>query len=212
MNWIIRTLTCSVGKKLIMAVTGLSFCLFLVSHLAGNLTIFKGPKAFVSYAESLHSLGALILMAELGLLVLAVCHICFGIWLFIGNLTARPVGYAVKKNAGGRTLSSAIMPYTGLFLLVFIIIHLITFHFADRGGKDVYYLVHTTFTSPGYVIFYLIAMIAAAFHVKHGFWSAFQTIGANHPKYMPVIKKVGLVFSLLVGFGFGCLPIYLSLS
>ena len=101
------------------------------------------------------------------------------------------------------------MPYTGLFLLAFVIFHLINFHFVDKTNTTIYNIVSSAFDNPWYVFLYVIAMIVVAVHVSHGFWSAFQTLGADHPKYTPFIKGVGLLFSLFVGFGFGLIPIYL---
>lgn len=212
MSGFIKTLFSSIAKKQIMALTGLSFCAFLAIHLFGNLTIYRGEQSFNSYSDRLHSLGLLINAVEIGLLVLAVVHILLAALLYVENWRARPVRYVMKKNAGGRTISSTLMPYTGLYLLIFVIIHLLTFHFADRGDRGIFHLVERVFSSPGYVIFYVFSMIVAAFHVKHGFWSAFQTLGANHPKYMPLIRAVSLIFSFCVGAGFGFIPIYIMAS
>jgi succinate dehydrogenase cytochrome b subunit len=210
MNWFIGVFSSSIGKKQIMAATGLFFCLFLSTHLLGNLTIYGGMGMFNAYSEHLHAFGPIINVIELALLFFALLHISFGALLFFQNWRARPVRYQVKKNAGGRTLSSALMPYTGLYLLIYVILHLITFHFADRGGRTLYQLVADVFSRPEYVVFYTFSMVVAALHVKHGFWSAFQTIGADHPKYMPIIKGVGWILSLLVGVGFGSIPLIMS--
>jgi succinate dehydrogenase / fumarate reductase cytochrome b subunit len=104
------------------------------------------------------------------------------------------------------------MPYTGIVLLTFVIMHLINFHFVDKSNVTIYQIVSQTFESPLYVFIYIVAMIVMAVHVSHGFWSAFQTIGANHPKYMPLIMVLSIVFSLAVGFGFGLLPIYVHVA
>lgn len=207
MNWLVQSLFSSIGKKEVMAITGLVFCLFLATHLAGNLTVYGGQAMFNSYSERLHSFGLLVNIAEVGLLAFAVFHVVLAALLYIENLRARPVRYAVKKNAGGRTLSSILMPYTGLYLLMFVIIHLFTFHFVERGD-GIFGLVKETFSNPGYVIFYIFSMVVGALHVKHGLWSAFQTLGANHPKYMPCIEKLSLIFSLAVGVGFGSIPVF----
>lgn len=212
MNWLIRTLTLSIGKKAVMAATGLIFCSFLAVHLMGNLVIYGGKGAFNAYSERLHSLGPLINIMELGLLVCALIHISLGSLLFYENLRARPVRYVMKKNAGGRTWSSATMPYTGLYLLVFVVIHLFTFHFADRTDQTVFQIVASAFSNPGYVIFYIFSMVVVAFHARHGLWSAFQTLGANHPKYMPFFKGASLVFSLIVVAGFGSIPVFVLSS
>jgi len=212
MNWMIQTLWSSIGKKLLMALTGLSFCGFLVGHLAGNLTIYGGKEAFNSYAERLHALGPVLTLMEWGLLAFAVVHICTGLTLFYQNTRARSSRYAVNKKAGGRTLGSATMPYTGILLLGFVVLHLINFHFVDKTNTSIYQIVTQTFENPIYVIIYIVAMIVVGLHVSHGLWSAFQTIGASHVKYMPFIMALSIVFSLVVGFGFGIIPIYLSFA
>jgi len=212
MNWIIQTIWSSIGKKFLMALTGLAFCGFLAGHLAGNLTIFGGKDAFNSYAEHLHALGPVLTLVEWGLLIFAVVHVCTGLILFYQNLSARTSRYAVNKRAGGRTIGSITMPYTGILLLAFIIFHLINFHFVDKTHTTIYQIVAQAFASPLYVVIYMLAMIVAALHVSHGLWSAFQTIGANHKKYMPFIMALSIIFSLAVGFGFGIIPIYLSFT
>jgi len=211
MNWLTNTFGSSLGKKLMMAVTGLFFCVFLLLHLAGNLTIYMGKDVFNSYAQHLHSLGPLLTLAEWGLLIFAVTHISTGLLLFYQNFKARPTRYAVNKRAGGRTLGSATMPYTGVILLLFVIYHLFNFHFVDKTHTTIFQIVSTAFAQPSYVLIYTFAMIIAAVHVSHGFWSAFQTLGANHPKYTPLLRGLSLVFSLIVGIGFGFIPVYVSL-
>jgi succinate dehydrogenase cytochrome b subunit len=211
MNWFTNTLWTSVGKKLMMAITGLFFCIFLTVHLAGNLTIYAGKDAFNSYAEHLHALGPLVTAAEWGMLLFALIHVCTGLLLFYQNFKARPQRYAVNKRAGGRTLGSATMPYTGVILLLFVIYHLFNFHFVDKTHTTIFEIVSTAFSNPGYVFIYTAAMVIAAVHVSHGFWSAFQTLGASHPKYTPLLRGLSLVFSLIVGIGFGFIPVYVSL-
>ncbi len=212
MNWFFSTLTSSVGKKMLMSITGLGFCGFLAGHLGGNLTIYGGKEMFLSYAEHLHGLGFLLTLAEWGLLLFALVHILTGLTLFYQNYKARPVRYRVNKNGGGRTLGSSTMPYTGILLLAFVAFHLANFHFVDKTDTTIYAIVTEAFSNPLYVVLYIAAMVVAAVHVSHGFWSAFQTLGANHPKYMPLIQKVGLVFAVIVGIGFGVLPIFISIS
>jgi succinate dehydrogenase / fumarate reductase cytochrome b subunit len=211
MNWFTSLITSSIGKKLLMALTGFCFLGFIAIHLIGNLTIYGGKDFFLSYSEHLHSFGVILKIAELGLLFLAAIHICTGIVLFFKNLMARPKRYHIKKNAGGRTLSSATMPYTGLVLLVFVIYHLLDFHFVDKSDTTIYHIISNTFQNPLYAGIYVLAVIVAAIHIKHGFWSAFQTVGADHVKYTPLIKGISFVFSLIVGVGFGFIPIYMIL-
>ena len=209
MKWLTRAFSSSIGKKQIMAVTGLGFSLFVLTHLLGNLTVYRGREAFLSYVEGLHSLGALVSLAELGLVVFAVFHIGLGLLLFVQNLQARPLRYAVKKRAGGRTIGSITAPYTGFLILVFIIVHLSKFRFADKTITDDFIILSTTFTQIGYVLFYILGVVVVALHVSHGFWSGFQTIGLNHPKYMPLIRRFGTVLSVALGVGFASIPVYL---
>jgi succinate dehydrogenase / fumarate reductase, cytochrome b subunit len=202
----------SIGKKFLMAVTGLSLCGFLTIHLIGNLTAYAGKSIFNSYVEHLHSLGIIINIAELGLLILAVVHIFTGLLLFFQNIKARPVRYKMNKKAGGSTLSSSTMPYSGVLILSFVIIHLIGFFVLNRYNNDVFEILTITFLNPLFALIYVVAVVIAAIHIKHGFWSAFQTLGINHPKYTPVIEKFSFAFSSLVGIGLGFLPIYLMIT
>lgn len=210
MNWIVQTLSSSVGKKLLMAVTGLSFLGFLAGHLAGNLTVYAGADAFNAYAAKLQSLGPLLRVVEAVLIALFAVHVATGSLLFLQNLAARPNRYAVSRNPGGKTIGSATMPYTGLLILVFLVAHLINFTFVDKTGTTIFQIVTTAFQNPVYVGLYVLAMVVVALHVSHGFWSLFQTLGLNHPKYMPLISGAGIILSLVFGIGFGFLPIYFA--
>ena len=209
MSWLIQTFSSSIGKKLLMAFTGLSFIGFLVAHLAGNLTLYAGGAAFNAYAEKLHSLGPILTVFELGLLVFALIHVITGVTLFIQNLAARSVPYKIDNAVGGRTWGSVTMPYTGLIILGFVVFHLINFSFVDKTDRTIFEIVSAAFANPVYMIIYVLVMIVVALHVRHGFWSALQTLGANHPKYMPALMVLSVVAGLIVGFGFGLLPIYL---
>ena len=210
MNWVVRTLSTSVGKKQLMAVTGMLFLLFLTVHLIGNLTIYGGVPAFNAYVDKLHGLGALLAVAEVVMLLAVLIHITTAVILWFENRRARPVKYAVDKSGGGgRTLSSRTMPYTGLLILLFVVIHLTTASrfFTDRTAKTTFQILTEVFSHKGYIAFYLVSMVIVAFHVRHGLWSAFQTVGANQPKYMPFIQKLSIVFAVIVALGFGSLPI-----
>ncbi len=206
MNWVVRSMSTSVGKKQLVAITGLLFLLFLAVHLVGNLSIYRGKEAFVAYAEGLHALGGLLVVAEIGMLLSLIIHVTIGTILFFDNRRARPVKYAVDKTGGGgRTISSVTMPYTGLLILVFLAVHLATFshHIVDQTNRTVFQIAREIFGNWLFFAFYLIAMVVVAFHVRHGLWSAFQTLGANHPKYMAWIEKLSIVFAIIVGVGFG---------
>jgi succinate dehydrogenase / fumarate reductase cytochrome b subunit len=213
MNWLVKTFMSSIGKKQIMAVTGLFFCLFITVHLIGNLTIYAGKESFLSYVDHLHSVEALVTLAEFGLIFFAVLHIGMGLYLFVKNRMARPVAYAVDKSAGGRTIGSRTAPYTGALILVFVITHLIKFRFVDKMTINDFTILSNTFGDFNFwTVFYVVGVTIVAVHVSHGFWSLFQTLGLSHPKYMPVVERLAVVFSLIIGIGFASIPVFLFLS
>jgi succinate dehydrogenase / fumarate reductase, cytochrome b subunit len=209
MNWVRQTFSTSVGKKQLMAATGLLFLLFLATHLLGNLSIYGGPAAFIDYAVHLHALGKLLVVAEVGMAVALIIHVGAAAVLFLENRRARPVRYTADRSAGGRTLSSQTMPYTGLLILGFIGVHLATFshHIVDQTTRNIFQIAVAVFSQKIYLVIYLLGVILVAFHVRHGLWSALQTVGASHPKYTPFIHKLSIVFALIVGVGFGSLPL-----
>jgi succinate dehydrogenase / fumarate reductase cytochrome b subunit len=201
----------SIGKKSIMAASGLLLTLFICTHLLGNSISFLGREAFNSYAERLHSLGVLIYLFELGLLTLFLIHILTGVILYFENLGARPSRYSVDTSEGGRSLGSRTMPYTGVIILVFIIVHLINFHFTDKSVL-IADLVRELLSKPGLAFFYIFSLVALALHLSHGFWSLFQSIGFNHEKYNQLLLKGALAFSILVGIVFTLIPVLALVS
>jgi succinate dehydrogenase / fumarate reductase cytochrome b subunit len=136
-------------------------------------------------------------------------HVCTAIFLFLENRNARPVKYVMDKSGGGRTFSSETMPYTGLLILAFLAVHLGTFshHIVDQTTRNIFQIAADVFSRKIYLAIYLISMVIVALHVRHGLWSAFQTVGANHPKYMPFIQKLSIAFAVIVGIGFFSLPL-----
>jgi succinate dehydrogenase / fumarate reductase cytochrome b subunit len=209
MNWYLFILGSSVGKKILMAVTGLGLIGFLAVHLLGNFMAFAGAAAFNEYAAKLHSLQPYLSVFNIGLAALGIVHIVIGALLFLENLKARPTRYHVYKNPGGRTVASNTMPYTGALILIFVILHLFKFTFVDKSTVPIYQQMAATFANPIWVIVYVVAMVIVAVHISHGFWSMFQTLGLNHSSHMALIMKLGLVVTLLFGIGFGILPVYL---
>lgn len=212
MSWFSATIGSSIGKKLFMALTGLAFIGFLAAHMAGNFTIYAGKAAFNGYAEKLQALGPVLHLFRAGLIAFALVHVLTGLILFLQNRKARPIGYHTYASAGGRTLSSRTMPYTGILILAFVIFHLFHFTFVDKTTTTIFDMVTAAFNRPALVVLYAALMVVVAFHVRHGFWSAFQTIGANHPKYMGAISVLSIAAGLAVGVGFGLLPIVVSLK
>jgi succinate dehydrogenase / fumarate reductase cytochrome b subunit len=210
MNWLVRAFSTSVGKKQLMAVTGMLFLVFLGTHLLGNLSIYGGKASFNAYAQGLHELGKLLVVAEVGLVVCLAIHVFLAVLLWLENRRARPVKYAVDKSGGsGRTFSSVTMPYTGLLILIFVAVHLagMSHHIVDQSRRTIFQIASSLFANPLILIFYVFSMIVVALHVRHGLWSAFQSVGLNHPKYMPFIRGLSIIYAIIVGVGFGLLPI-----
>ncbi|MFP5385959.1 MAG: succinate dehydrogenase cytochrome b subunit [Bacteriovoracia bacterium] len=203
----------SIGRKHLVAITGLLLCGFLVSHLAGNLLLLVGSDAFNIYASKLASLGSLLYVAEAGLLVIFLVHLYLAVRLTFENKKAKGK-YELKKRTGrGTTIFSITMPYTGIILLIFTILHLMnlkfgTYYEIEVGGvvmRDMYRTTMEYFQNPVHVIWYAFAMICAGMHTAHGFASAFQSLGLNFPKYYPKIKFISYLYAIVIGGGFAFL-------
>lgn len=209
-------LTSSIGKKQVMALTGLGLLGFTATHLLGNILLLAGADAFNFYAHTLTS-NKLIYLAEAGLVGMFVLHILLAIVTRVENNAARPNKYFVKTRSGrGETISSMTMPITGVVLAVFIVIHLMNFKFGAEymttidgvQMRDLFKTVVLYFASPLYVAWYVVAMCALGLHTSHGLQSAFQSLGINHPKYTPVVKGLSLAYGVVVAFGFSTLAIF----
>jgi len=180
-----------------MAVTGFMLGGFLLVHAAGNSSIFWGRHAFNSYAEHLHSLGVFVTIAETGLLSLFLLHSITGLSLFLQNRVARGDRYAVQKTAGGRTWGSRTMPYTGVIILGFILLHLFNFHFVNHDSP-IADIVSPILTTPLYTFLYAAAMMVLGLHISHGFWSLFQSLGVNHPKYDTFLRVISWIGCIVI--------------
>ena len=217
----------SVGKKIISAATGLGLVVFITVHLLGNLLLLKGnPDAFNRYAHFLESFGWVLYIIEAGLLLFFLFHITLGITVWWDKKKARSQGYVKTTKAGPPshlTFSSKNMIITGLLVLLFLIVHLATLEYGpgiDQGYKtvvngvemrDLYRLVSEVFGHLEYVVGYIIIMIVLGFHLRHGFWSSFQSLGVNHPRLTPLICTFGVIFAIVVAVGFLILPIVIYL-
>lgn len=195
----------SVGKKSIMAASGLLLSLFLLTHMLGNSTSFLGREAFNTYAEKLHSFGVLVDIFSLVLLALFLIHIITGVILYLENLQARPARYSVNSSEGGRSWGSRTMPYSGVIILIFIVVHLLNFHFTDKS-IPVADLVRELLSRPGLALFYIFSLLCVALHVSHGVWSLFQSMGFNHEKYNRILMNGAVAFSIVVGLVFILIP------
>lgn len=210
----------SIGRKQLVAITGLLLCGFLVSHLSGNLLLLVSSDAFNLYAHKLASLGSLLYVIEGALTVIFAIHLGLAIKLTFENMKSRGK-YQMKTRTGrGTTIMSQTMPYTGLVLLVFIILHLKNLKFGSYyettiDGVVMRDLTKTTmeyFSSVGAVIWYVVAMTCAALHTAHGFASAFQSMGWNHGKYFKNVKRLGYLYAIVIAGGFALLSIWCHLK
>jgi succinate dehydrogenase / fumarate reductase cytochrome b subunit len=206
----------SIGKKFLVALTGLFLCSYLVVHVAGNLLLFKqdGGKSFDEYAEFLPSL-LIVRLIEWGLFAAFAAHIAGGTAVWWKNRRARPARY--EKNAASDTsaLTSRTMFVTGSIVFIFLVLHLRTFwvparfaHDAGPGPFSMYAIVVEAFSSPVYAVFYVAAMGLLAFHLRHGFQSAFQTFGLREGAWARLIQAVAVLFWLVIPALFAAMPIY----
>jgi succinate dehydrogenase / fumarate reductase cytochrome b subunit len=213
----------SIGKKYIVAITGVILVGFIVGHLLGNLQIFFGPDYINSYAEKLRSLGVLLWVVRLGLLVVVVLHIYFTIRLAIDNRRARPVPYAQKEHVKS-TIASRSMWISGLLLLAFIIYHIahFTVQVADPrfallkmdplNRHDVYSMMVYGFQNVFVSGFYIIAMYLLAMHLSHGASSFFQSLGLNNKTLTPRLAKGARIFAWLIFAGYVSMPVAVLLG
>jgi len=206
MSLITRTLTSSIGKKMLMAISGAFLLLFILIHLIGNSTSLLGRAAFLAYAAHLHSLGPLVSLFELLLLGIFCTHVTLAVLLFLENRRARPQRYAMVNSRGGRSPGSRTMIYSGMVILVFLVGHLLNFHFTSHA-TPIADIVRATLSNPGVAIFYIIGVLALGLHVSHGFWSLFQSMGLNHPKYTMALEKKSAFLGLAVGLLFALIPV-----
>ena len=207
----------SIGRKQIVAVTGLLLIGFVIMHLAGNLFIFGGPEAFNGYAKKLASLRPALNYLEAALAAIFVVHLYVTALLVFENFNARGQRYAVQKSKAQKTWVARLMPYTGTAVFAFVIWHLLDFTFADHEGprrilcgKDfgLYGIVYNSFKDPLHSLLYILAMIAVGMHLSHGVQSFCQTFGINHPRYTPIILKFSFWFSVLITLGYSSIPIF----
>lgn len=212
MSWLLKSLSSSIGKKFVMAVTGLSLILFLTVHLINNLFLFAGKDGFNMLVSSLDAVKPLVRVAEAALLLLFIFHIYNGITLWWENRKANPDKYAVNAAKENSTFYSRTMPWTGGILLVFLITHLSTlwvqFNFGMGGTHEYYEVIKQLFSAIIPVVLYVITMIVLGFHLNHGFQSAFQTFGWQHKKYTPFVEALGTIVSVIYTVGFSSIPIY----
>lgn len=207
----------TIGRKQIMAIAGLALCAFVLAHAGGNIIMLFSADAYNKYGHALVS-NPLLYVAEGGLVLMFLAHIVSGIKVTIRNMGARPQGYAVQasgEKATSKTTKS--MWVQGIAILVFVILHLITFKYGPNYTtqvdgvemRDLFRLVYEVFQSPIYVTWYIAALLILCFHLSHGLYSSLQTLGLHHPKYMPKVKCISVMYGVFVSFAFISQPIYM---
>ncbi|MBN8586953.1 MAG: succinate dehydrogenase cytochrome b subunit [Rhodothermia bacterium] len=212
------------GRKFITGITGIGLMGFLVVHLAGNLGFFIGADAVNAYTAKLHSLGPLVVIVEIGLIAIVLFHAILGISIAQEKKKARPEGYAMHVSGGTPSRmspASKSMIWTGTVLLLFLILHVWQFRFGPHydtmlpGGvepvRDMYKVVVDVFANPLWVAVYMGVMVLLGFHLRHGFWSAFQSIGVMSSRLSNTMYVAALFFAVLIALGFFVLPLYLNL-
>jgi succinate dehydrogenase cytochrome b subunit len=218
-----------IWKKVTTGITGLGLVGFVLMHMTGNLALLTSDQAYNEYSHFLTGLGPLFYAVEVGLLAFFVLHIGLGINIWLGKRRARPTGYDTYRSAGSpsrQSISSRSMILTGIVLLFFLVFHLIAFKYGpggpgnadaaflvsyDGGGaiRDMAKLVRLKFASPFYAFGYTAVMLLLVVHLRHGVWSALQSLGAMKPRFSPVVYAIGGLIGLGIGLGFIVLPVAL---
>ena len=212
-----RLITRSIGKKILMAITGFVSLGYIAGHMAGNLQVFLGQDQLNSYAEMLHSLGAGLWIIRIVLIIFFVIHIWLAIQLKAENLASRPVSYQSNATVQA-TIGSRSMIYSGTLILTFLIYHIL--HFTARttdpryidlldtqGRFDAYSMVVLGFQNPVLSVLYIISVALVALHISHGFSSMFQSMGWNSPNLQSRFELLGRGISILIFLGFSAVPI-----
>ncbi len=211
----------SIGKKTIVAVTGLALVGFVFGHMAGNLTFFFGPDAINAYAMHLEDLGIFLWMIRFALLAIVTLHIAFTMLIWKENQASRPRNYQVKNRVQA-SIFSRTMRLTGLIVLAFIIFHIA--HFTARiiypsynnlyatlpdghEVRDVYAMMVIGFSHPLVALFYVLSVGLLAFHLSHGIASLCQTLGLANKRMLPLFETVGRALAWVLFLGFAAIPI-----
>jgi len=206
-------------------VTGLGLVLFVVVHMAGNLTYFGSPDAYNEYAYKLHSLDIFLYILEIGLAVLFAVHAYIGINIYLRKRRARGGRYTQYKSSGKpsrQTLASRTMIFSGLVLLAFLVLHIIHFKYGPgiedgyvatisdgQQVRDLRRLMTEEFKSPLYAFGYPLVILLLGFHLRHGFWSALQSLSLSTPRLADTLTWIGTILGIIVGLGFISVPLYI---
>ena len=210
----------SIGRKQLMSITGLVWLGFVLTHMLGNLLIFAGPDAYNYYGHAIISNPILPIAEALLVLTLGI-HIFTGVKLTVENKAARSQKYAMPSNGEkAARFQSRFMIFHGSILLVFIILHLITFkygphymtHVKGVEMRDLHKLVVEVFQNPIYVGWYVVAMLSLGLHLSHGLFSSLASAGLYNPKFAPAISVIGYIYAAGVSIGFLSQPVYVYIN
>lgn len=199
----------SILKKIIMALTGLAWIVFVILHLSGNLLLYAGPTSFNDYSAKLLA-NPLIIPAEIGLVLFLVLHLSSAWKVTRENSAARPQPYAYKvPSSGSSTFASRTMWYGGVILLLFLVMHVWMFKFGNQTGEHgLWGLVVRSFKNPWITAAYIFAMLPLGLHLSHGFTSALQSLGTLPPRWRVGIRKTGVIIGWLLAVGYILLPLW----
>jgi succinate dehydrogenase / fumarate reductase cytochrome b subunit len=211
MNQLRALWSSSVGKKAVMAGTGLIMLAYLVTHVLANLLVFQGPEKINAYSRFLHGTGGALWAARAVLFAALVLHVVAAVQLTLRQRAARPVGYAGGREPQVSTLAARTIRWGGALILVFLVYHILHFtlgtvHPAFIEG-DPYHNVAAGFSGLGVVAFYEIALVAVGLHLYHGTWSSGRSLGVSPPSPHPLRRQLALALSVLVWLGFTIIPI-----
>lgn len=206
----------TIGKKMIMAITGIILLGFLIAHVVANLLVFQpGGAKLNAYSAFLKSTGEALWVARAVLLVSVILHIIAAVQLTLLDRAARPVSYA-RKQPQAATIASRTMRLGGVLILVFIVYHLLHFTFGTVHPSfvegDVYQNVLNGFRDPLVVAFYVAALAMLGLHLFHGIWAGFRSLGVRPPGASPLQRPIALVLSLFIWLGFTIIPIAVYLG
>ena len=223
--WVLTLYRSTIGKKLIMAVTGLLLVGFVLAHMAGNLQVFIGAAKMNAYASFLKSLGEFLWLARFILLTALVLHVLMAWQLTQIKRRARPVDYT-RRDPQVSTVASRTMRWGGVLLLVFIVFHILHFTtgtlfrsastpdamYPAWSRTDVYGNIISAFRTPWVVSFYIVAMLFLMLHLFHGAWSSVRTLGLSRPSSHPLHRRIATVIAVVVWLGFSVIPVAVLLG
>ena len=215
----------SLGKKIFMGVSGIMLCGFIVVHFIGNLTLLIPDRdPFNKYAHFLQGLGTAIYVAEVILAAIFLIHFIYAIMVTFNNWRARPIKYKKVTNAkhtSKKSLGSTTMIYTGVVVIVFLVWHLLHFKWGEmvmyntadgQYIRDLFIIVYQFYANPVNVGLYVLVMSFLGFHLSHGAWSGFQSLGLNGKRFTPFVQSIGILFAVVMALAFIFIPIFINMD